>query len=267
MNSSLHTVVNANCLKELKNLEEGSIDLIVTSPPYNMGKGYDGYNDNREWGEYLGFLESFCIEAYRVIKPNGHIFVNVADRGISNKDAEKKVGSRGNFHVFPTHSFIINYFYSLEAHYLNPIIWVKSQGCSTQFGSSGRFSGSYPFPNNCHTPSEFEYILHFRKNGKKVKVSKEIKEKSRLSKDRWYEISSQIWNVNNTRNPKHPAVFPLEIPKRLIEGWSFKGDIVLDPFAGVGNTAIAAKKLERRSLSIEISSYYCSLITKGLLDI
>lgn len=260
-------IVVGDCRKVLRQMDEESIDLIVTSPPYNAGKDYGFYDDSQAWEDYFEFIAECCVEMYRVIRPNCNIFVNIADVGVSNRDASKEesIGPRGNFQVKPTHCHIVLAMTSIGAQYLHPIMWRKVANCNTQFGAAGRFSGSYPYPNNPHVPSEMEYILHFRKNGLRRRVAAEVKERSRISKERWLELSSQVWEIPGVRQRGHPAQFPLELPTRVIEGWSFWGDTVLDPFAGVGTTGVAATRLGRNFVGVEIGPQW-AVKAKHLID-
>lgn len=263
----MNRILQGNCVEILETIKTNSIDLIVTSPPYNVKKGYQEYNDDIDLESYYSFLMIVCKELFRIIKPNHHIFVNIADIGISNRDAFgiHKIGNRGNFYVIPHHCKVIDIFQSLGAQVLRTIIWHKPTNCNTQFGGNGRFCGTYPYPRNCHISSELEFIVHFRKNGKYKKVETEIKEASRLTKGRWLELSGQIWKFNGVVNQKeHPAQFPVELPLRCVEGWSMIQDVVLDPFIGFGTTAIACMMRNRQYLGIELSPKYVELANKRI---
>lgn len=266
-NDFINKIICGDCLELMEFLPENSIDLIVTSPPYNTSKPYDTYDDKLDFSDYHNWLRKICKEAYRVIKPNSNIFINICDVGISNKDAkdEHRIGERGNFYVVPNHIVVIKEMIEAGAQYLNPIIWRKPSNHNSQFGANARFCGTYPYPKNCHVPSEIEYILRFRKNGLYQKVSKDKKEKSIVSKERWMQLSNQIWEFNGVvGNKDHPAQFPIELPSRCIEGWSFVDDVVLDPFMGVGATAIACKKLKRNYIGFELSYNYCEIVENKL---
>jgi modification methylase len=258
----INKIIYGDCLKSFKEIPDNSIDLVVTSPPYNAARNYMDYDDNLPLDSYHAFLKNVCSEVFRVIKPNGNIFINICDIGISNRDAkgDKKIGERGNFYVIPHHVVIVSHMLTLKnCQYLNPIIWRKPSNCKSQFGTNARFAGTYPYPASLHVPSEIEFILHFRKNGIYQKVDKQIKEKSRLTKERWFEISSQIWEFNGVNSKEHPAQFPVELPARCIEAWSFIGDVVLDPFMGLGTTAVAAKERGRNFIGFELSPNYCQM--------
>jgi len=244
----------------LSQLDSDSIDLIVTSPPYNVGMDYDEYKDDMGISDYHKWLRKMCRKLFRVINPNANIFINIGDIGVSNRDAKgsHKIGERGNFYVVPRHIVVIEEMVRIGCQFLNPIFWSKPSNHKSQFGASARFCGTYPYPANCHVPSQVEYVLHFRKNGRYVKVDREKKEQSIISKERWFEISSQIWSFNGVHDKAHPATFPIELPTRCIEGWSFVGDTVLDPFMGIGTTAFACVNLNRQFIGFDMSQKYCS---------
>lgn len=259
-------IVCGDSLVLLRGVPEDSVDLIVTSPPYNVGIKYDVYGDSLPLADYNDWLKKVCRELYRIIRPNCNIFINICDIGVSNRDAvgENKIGNRGNFYVIPNHVVIVEEMRRIGAQYLHPIFWKKPSNHSAQFGANARFCGTYPYPRNCHVPSEVEYILHFRKNGVWKKVDKDIKEQSKLSKERWLELSSQVWEFNGTQNKEHPAQFPIELPLRCIDGWSFVSDLVLDPFIGAGNTAVACQQRNRNYLGFDISLEYCRITEERL---
>ena len=263
-------LIHGDCLEKMKDIPDGSIDLIVTSPPYNIGKNYGIYKDNLPLDDYYKWLTSCCTEMFRVIKPNRSIFINICDIGVSNKDAEgeRRIGERGNFYVIPHHVVVISEFIKMKhAQYLNPIIWKKPSNHTSQFGGNARFCGTYPYPANCHIPSEIEYILHFRKNGKFEKVDKDIKSISKLSKERWMELSSQVWEFNGvSRTKSHPAQYPIELPKRCVEGWSFCKDVVLDPFMGSGTTGVACINTNRNFIGIEQEQKYVDIANNRIKD-
>lgn len=270
MSDSLTEVISENkiicgdSIHYMESLPPDCIDLIITSPPYNLSKNYIGYEDNMDLAEYHDWLRTACRAMYRVIRPNANVFVNICDAGVSNRDAKIRKGNRGNFHVIPHHTVVIDEMLKVGAQYLNPILWRKPSNHKAQFGNNPRFCGTYPYPANPHIPSEIEYILHFRKNGVYTKVAKEKKEASKITKERWMQLTSQIWEFHGNNRKDHPATFPIELPLRCIEGWSFSGDLVLDPFMGTGTTALAALQMGRRYLGVEISQHYCEVAKQHL---
>jgi site-specific DNA-methyltransferase (adenine-specific) len=141
---------------------------------------------------------------------------------------------------------------------MGAIIWQKPTTMNTTGGAT--VMGSFPYPRNGIIKIDYEFILIFKKQGAPPKISKELKEKSKLTKEEWNEYFSGHWNFNGEKQTKHVAMFPEELPKRLIKMFSFVGDTVLDPFLGSGTTTLAAKNLNRNSIGYEINEKFLSII-------
>ena len=248
----VNEVVCGDCLSLLEQLPEDSIDLVVISPPYNVDLGrnkyhknpYDLYRDNREHSEYIAWLMTVFGEVTRVLKHGGRVAINIGD------------GKNG---AVPTHSDVIQ-FMTRELDYLQmaTIIWNKNQ-------TSPRTAwGSWMSPSCPSFPMPFEYILLFAK-GTTKKVGD--KNKVTLTKGEFVTNSLALWTISPESRQKkfgHHAMFPVELPYRLIQQLSYEDDIVLDPFAGVGTTAIAAKRLRRRFICFELSPEYCKTAIERL---
>lgn len=244
-----------------------SIGLIVTSPPYYNLVDY-GVNNQIGYGNsysaYLLSLEHVWRCCYNVLKPNRRLCINISDIGISNSVEMSSQQPRGNFHTLPLHIDIIKTCLDIGYDYLGSIFWRKASNCRSQFGGNPRFLGSYPYPPNGHVSSETEYILLFRKRGKEGFIEKEIKERSRLTKEEWKIYFTQIWEFNGEFSKDHPAVFPLELPYRLIKMYSFIGETVLDPFLGRGTTLKACRELDRNGIGFELNPDYTNIIEKNV---
>jgi site-specific DNA-methyltransferase (adenine-specific) len=143
---------------------------------------------------------------------------------------------------------------------MGAIIWQKVTTCNTTGGAT--VMGSFPYPRSGILKIDYEFILIFKKLGNSPKVSKEIKEKSRLSQREWNEYFSGHWNFAGEKQDRHLAMFPEELPKRLIKMFSFVGDTVLDPFLGSGTTTLAAENLKRNSIGYEINEEFLPVIKK-----
>jgi site-specific DNA-methyltransferase (adenine-specific) len=141
---------------------------------------------------------------------------------------------------------------------MGAIIWQKVTTCNTTGGAT--VMGSFPYPRNGIIKLDYEFILIFRKYGDPPRVSKEIKEKSRLSQEEWNQYFSGHWNFPGEKQDKHLAMFPEELPRRLIKMFSFVGDTVLDPFLGSGTTSLAARNLGRDSIGYEINEEFLPVI-------
>lgn len=248
--SFINEISCGDCLEILPKLDDNSIDLVVTSPPYNVDlgnnkynkKGYDIYRDNLGHKEYINWLRTVFDIVYNKLKTGGRCVINVGD------------GKNG---VVPTHSDIIQ-FMTKDIGYLQmaAIIWQKSN-------VSNRTSwGSWLSPSSPSFPTPFEYILVFASCSRKL----QDKGETDLTKEEFIEWSLAKWEFPGVskKKSKHPASFPPELPKRCIKMLSWRNAIVLDPFCGVGTTCIEAKKLGRKYIGFDISEEYCNIARKNL---
>ena len=246
--------------RNMKEIQDNSVQLIVTSPPYGTLKDYS--NDlqiglNQSYNEYIKNLNEVWKECIRVLGPDGKLCIDIMplfESGDQNKfnrrithtvisDIEKFMDSTGEMFTFALY------------------IWDKRK--------IARFSsfGSYPYPTNIFSTFPYEWIIVFCKKGKRKKVDKGIKEKSRLTHEEWANWAvNSIWEMQpaKAKQEGHPAPFPKELPHRLIKLYSFYGDTVLDPFMGSGTTAEAALELGRNVIGYEINPEYKSLIDRKI---
>ncbi len=227
---------------ELDILDSESIHLTVTSPPYVTTEFCRG----QEF-DYEGFLcqfRSFCQSLYRVTVHGGRFALNVADIITKYRYSDESTISR-----IPLGSDLFQIAQQEGFRLLERYIWDK--GYTRNFG--GPLLGSYPYPLTLFNNNYFEYIFVLRKEGKR-RVSQNLREKSRVSLEDWRKWTQQWWRVESISEKVdyHRAVFPVEIPYRLIRMYSYIGDTVLDPYAGTGSTMIAASKCGRNSINYEI---------------
>ena len=227
--------------QNMEKLPDNSIHLMITSPPYNVRKEYD---KNLDLNEYIELLRNVLKDTWRVLVPGGRVAINIANIGRKP--------------YIPLHSFVIQIMHDIGFLMRGEIIWDKSAsaGVSCAWGSFG--SASNPVLRDVH-----EYILIFSKqNMKRPKLEKE----NSIENDDFVQWSKSIWKFPTVSAKKigHPAPFPIELPKRLIEFYSYEGDVILDPFMGSGSTAIAAKNLKRRYVGYEISQEYVDLALKRI---
>jgi len=145
---------------------------------------------------------------------------------------------------------------------MGAIIWQKVTTTNTTGGAT--VMGSFPYPRNGILKLDYEFILIFKKYGKPPAVSKEIKEKSKLTKEEWNKYFTGHWHFSGEKQDKHLAMFPEELPKRLIKMFSFIGDTILDPFLGSGTTTLAAKNLHRNSIGYEMNEDFLPVIKEKL---
>lgn len=242
----------------MKEIEDESIHLIITSPPYWQLKDYGdsrqiGFNDTYE--EYINNLNLVWKECYRVLHKGCKLCINIGDQFARSV-------YYGKYKVIPIKTEIIKFCETIGFDYMGAIIWQKVTTCNTTGGAT--IMGSYPYPRNGIVKLDYEFILIFRKPGKSPKVSKEIKEKSKLTREEWNEYFKGHWNFPGEKQDKHLAMFPEELPRRLIKMYSFIGEIVLDPFLGSGTTSLAAKKLNRNSIGYEINENFLPIIKEKL---
>jgi site-specific DNA-methyltransferase (adenine-specific) len=240
--------------REMSEVADQSVHLIITSPPYWQLKNYGtsdqiGFNDSYE--AYINNLNLVWSECYRVLYDGFRLCINIGDR------LARSV-YYGRYKVIPIRTEIIKFCETLGFDYMGAIIWQKPTTMNTTGGAT--VMGSFPYPRNGIIKIDYEFILHFKKPGDSPRVSKEIKEQSKLSKEEWNEYFSGHWNFNGEKQIQHLAMFPEELPKRLIKMFSFFSDTVLDPFLGSGTTILAAKNINRISVGYEINAEFLPII-------
>ncbi len=239
-----HTVVIGDS-RDMNEVPGESVHLVVTSPPYWQLKDYGeagqiGYNDSYE--EYINNLNLVWNECYRVLHKGCRLCINIGDQFARS-------AYYGRYKVIPIRAEIIRFCETIGFDYMGAIIWQKVTTTNTTGGAS--IMGSYPYPRNGILKLDYEFILIFKKLGRQPQVSREIKERSKLSKEEWNTWFSGHWNFPGVKQTEHLAMFPEELPKRLIRMFSMVGDTVLDPFLGSGTTCLAAVNNERNSIGYE----------------
>ena len=240
----VNKIYNEDCIEGMKKLENNSIDLIVTSPPYNIGIEYDNYDDSKmNWNEYLLWCEEWLRECYRILKDDGRICIN---HYICFKDLQ-------NNSQFPLMDLrnIMNSI-GFKSHKL--ITWVDAtKSTLTAWGSW--LSASSPY---IQTPCE-GILIGYKKQWKKLN-----KGNSTISKEDFIKGVGGIWNFKPETKPLTKACFPKALPLQCIQLLTYENDIVLDPFAGSGTTGLACKEINRKYIGFEISKNYCKIANKRL---
>ena len=225
----------------MEELPERSVHLMITSPPYNVTKEYD---ENLTLEEYRDLLRRVFGETYRVLVDGGRACVNVAN-----------VGRKP---YIPFHAFIAEDMLNLGFAMRGELIWHKgsSAGASTAWGSWK--SATNPTLRDVH-----EYILVFSKGNFRRKGEGK---KSTVSREEFLELTKSVWTLpaESARRVGHPAPFPVELPRRLIQLYSFRGDVILDPFCGSGSTCIASLRTDRRFVGYEKSTAYAKLAERRI---
>jgi site-specific DNA-methyltransferase (adenine-specific) len=228
--------IRYNDSRDMSLLPDESVHLMVTSPPYNVGKDYD---EDLGLEEYRQLLIAVCSEVYRKLVVGGRACINVAN-----------LGRRP---YIPLHSYIIGDMLKIGYLMRGEVIWDKaaSAGVSTAWGSW--LSATNPVMRDVH-----EYILIFSKGT--MRRQKGDRENS-ISRDEFLEYTKSVWSfpTESAKRVGHPAPFPIELPYRLIQLYTFKGDVVLDPFCGSGTTCIAALKTNRRFVGFDNNHEYVEL--------
>lgn len=245
--------------RALNKIEDKSVQLIITSPPYWQLKDYGtqeqiGFNDSYE--DYINNLNLVWKECNRVLSDGCRLCINIGDQFARSV-------YYGRYKVIPIRTEIIRFCESLGMDYMGAIIWQKTTTMNTSGG--GAVMGSFPYPRNGILKIDYEFILIFKKPGKAPKPTAEQKKQSEISKEEWKQYFASHWNFNGVRQLDHIAMFPEELPKRLIKMFSFVGETVFDPFAGSGTTSLAAKNLGRNSIAYEINKEFAPVIREKLL--
>ena len=244
--------------RKMNELDDKSVQLVITSPPYWQLKDYGngvqiGFNDSYE--DYINNLNLVWNECYRVLEDGCRLCINIGDQFARSV-------YYGRYKIIPIRTEIIKFCETIGFDYMGAIIWQKVTTCNTTGGAT--IMGSFPYPRNGIIKIDYEFILIFKKPGISKNVQKNIKEKSKLTTEEWNRYFAGHWNIPGEKQNGHLAMFPEEIPKRLIKMFSFVNDTILDPFLGSGTTSLSAENLERNSIGYEINPDYIPVIKEKL---
>ncbi len=247
----VETPVPSDCLnhifcgsaEKMSELPDDSIHLMVTSPPYNVGKEYD---EDMTLPAYLAWLEKVWSEVFRLLVPGGRACVNIANLGRKP--------------YIPLHTWIIESMLRLGFLMRGEIIWNKAASASPSTAWGSWKSATNPTLRDVH-----EYILVFSKGT--FKRQDAYHRESTITDEEFLENTKSVWTfpAESARKIGHPAPFPIELPYRLIQLYSFKSDVVLDPFIGSGQTAIAALRAGRFYIGYELNPEYVSLANTRIM--
>ncbi len=241
---SVNKIVCADSLDYLKTLPDNCIDIIITSPPYNFGLDYENHNDTSHWNQYYDMLFKIFKECIRVLKYGGRFVVNVQPLYSD---------------YIPTHHIISNFFIQQKMIWKGEIIWEKNN-----YNCKYCSWGSWKSPASPYLKYTWEFVEVFCKGNLKKPGSKENIDINEEEFKQWVVAKWSIAPERNMKEYGHPAMFPEQLVERVLKLFSYKNDVVLDPFNGAGTTTVVAKRLHRRYLGIDISREYCDTALKRL---
>lgn len=244
--NTTHTLVTGDS-RNLSLIPDKSVHLIITSPPYWQLKDYGndnqiGFHDSYEG--YINNLNMVWSECDRILHDGCRLCINIGDQFARSV-------YYGRYKVIPIRTEIIRFCETLGMDYMGAIIWQKQTTMNTTGG--GAVMGSFPYPRNGILKIDYEFILIFKKQGKAPVPSLEQKKVSEMTREEWNTYFASHWTFGGAKQDGHIAVFPEELPHRLIKMFSFAGETVFDPFMGSGTTALAARNLQRNSIGYEIN--------------
>ena len=242
-----HRYINKIFCKSSEVMDElpnNSVHLMVTSPPYNVGKEYD---NNLSLKEYRNLLKRVFKETYRVLVPGGRACINIANLGRKP--------------YIPLHSFIIEDMHDIGFLMRGEIIWDKGTSASPSTAWGTYLKANNPVLRDIH-----EYILVFCKDN--FSRTNPHERKSTISREEFLEYTKSVWKFSAERARKvgHPAPFPVELPYRLIQLYTFENEMILDPFVGSGTTCIAALKTDRKYVAYDNDQTYVELARNRIQD-
>ena len=252
-----HKIINGDS-RQMNLLTDESVHLIITSPPYWQLKDYGienqiGYHESYE--SYINNLNLVWNGCYRVLHQGCRLCINIGDQFARSV-------YYGRYKVIPIRTEIIKFCETVGFDYMGAVIWQKATTTNTTGGAV--IMGSFPYPRNGILKIDYEFILIFKKLGNPPKPSREQKDHSAITKEEWNTYFSGHWNFSGVKQDGHLAMFPEELPARLIKMFTFTGETVLDPFTGSGTTSLAAKNLQRNSVGYEINPEFIEIAKQKL---
>ena len=229
--------------EDMFQIPDNSVALAFTSPPYNVGKDYD---DDVSLDDYLQLIRDVGREVYRVLRPGGRYCINIANLGRQP--------------YIPLHTFFYDTHLKIDFLPMGEIIWRKAKGANGSCAWGSWMSAKAPRLRDIH-----EYILVFAK----MSFSRPDKGISDIERDAFMAATLSVWDIppESARRVGHPAPFPVALAERIVELYSYKDDVILDPFAGSGTTCVAAAQKARHFIGFDISEEYCKLAEQRLKEV
>ncbi len=252
-----HKIINGDS-RQMSEVHDNSVHLVITSPPYWQLKDYGSDNQigfHNSYENYINNLNLVWKECYRTLYNGCRLCINIGDQFA-------RAVYYGRYKVIPIREEIIKFCENVGFDYMGAIIWQKVTTSNTTGG--GVQMGSYPYPRNGILKLDYEFILIFKKLGDGPKPTIEQKQQSIMTAEEWNTFFAGHWNFGGAKQNGHIAVFPEELPRRLIKMFSFIGETILDPFTGSGTTSVAAKNLDRSSIGFEINPEFITIIKEKL---
>ena len=258
--STRHRLITGDARTSLRDISEDSIQMALTSPPYWTLKRYEDAPHQlghvQDYEEFLCSLDEVWSGVRRVLVPGGHLIIVIGDVLLSRKQHVRHQS-------IPLHSSILVRCHALGFDPLATIIWHKIANAAHESGSGPGFLGK-PYQPNAIVKNNIEYILCLRKPGDRLDPGHEVRALSVISADLYEQILEPIWRLGGASSVDHPAPYPVELAERLIRLYSYAGDTILDPFLGSGTTSVAAAKLGRHSVGIDVADPYVQLAVSRL---
>jgi len=245
------TLYCGDALEILEELPEESVDLVITSPPYNVGREYgERVDDLKRYEEYLSFAKEWLSKCYRLLKFGGRIAVNVPSCLQQSKRSKSA-------YLAIDYVLLMREIGFLDMEWIG---WVKSvDGSSIKNDTAW---GSWCSPTHPYLRDIMEYVIVMAKGSKK---RKDRKGKNDITAEEFKKFTTNVWYIPPVSCKEHPAVFPEELVYRLVKLYTWEGDVVLDPFVGSGTTLVVCEKTKRRGIGVEIEEKFCELVVKRLV--
>jgi len=243
----LNRIYAMDCVEGMKLLADNSVDIIVTSPPYNFGMEYDEYYDKKTWHDFFNWLNEVWKECYRVLKSGGRLCVNIQPLFSD---------------YIPSHHIISNQLLDIGFLWKGEILWEKNN-----YNCKYTAWGSWKSPSSPYLKYTWEFVEIFCKDDLRKMGAKENID---ITGDEFKEWVYAKWNIAPERKMKeygHPAIFPEKLVERLLKLFSYQNDVVLDPFMGSGTTAVVAVRTNRNFIGFEISEEYVKIANQRLENV
>jgi len=249
MNEFINKIHLGDCREIMAKMPENSVEMVITSPPYNVGKDYGStWDDNMAYDEYWKFTQEWITQSYRVLVDGGRIAINIPVLG-NNPNTPK---SQKYLPFLPDY---INCLSKAGFTIREIVTWIKATDETMSIFCMGSTAwGSFLSPSNPYMRSFIEYIIVAYKDNPSLVGNKD---KIDITKEEFMVWSKNAWYFMTESDRSHPAPFPEELPRRLLKFYSYQGNTVLDPFSGTGTTCKVAKDLKRNYVGIDISEQYC----------